>query len=359
MTLPPPRRSFIWDTSRLAPRATNPGGLAEDPPGGPRAFAQRIHHATPIWSCSGWGLPCRRCCQLRGALLPHLFTLTQPSPEGYAQRLGKSGIFSVALSLGSPPPDVIRHPVFAEPGLSSIGLSPNSDRPADWQICVRGFGSLKVKEIPLRRFAILLGGAIEPTARLRWQIGGARVIAADSGIRHARPLELQVESWIGDFDSSSHELQAQHKNVPRLQHPSDKAKTDGELAIDLAISEGATELILVGALGGASDHALAHLGLLLRLAAQKIAAFGSSGTEEAFPLVSSWMNTLVPEGSRLSVIPFTDLTGLTLIGVRWPLKDANVPLGSTLTVSNLVTGAVQIRLKEGQAIVVITPVTGV
>ena len=37
--------------------------------------------ATPIWSCSRWGLPCRSCCQSRGALLPHPFTL--------AQRLGE------------------------------------------------------------------------------------------------------------------------------------------------------------------------------------------------------------------------------------------------------------------------------
>jgi hypothetical protein len=32
----------------------------------------------PIWSCSVWGLPCRACYQSRGALLPHLFTLTSP-----------------------------------------------------------------------------------------------------------------------------------------------------------------------------------------------------------------------------------------------------------------------------------------
>jgi hypothetical protein len=30
----------------------------------------------PIWSCSRRGLPCRPCCQVRGALLPHPFTLT-------------------------------------------------------------------------------------------------------------------------------------------------------------------------------------------------------------------------------------------------------------------------------------------
>ena len=30
----------------------------------------------PIWSCSGWGLPCHLCYHRRGALLPHHFTLT-------------------------------------------------------------------------------------------------------------------------------------------------------------------------------------------------------------------------------------------------------------------------------------------
>jgi len=32
--------------------------------------------AIPIRSCSRWGLPCRFRCRTRGALLPHLFTLT-------------------------------------------------------------------------------------------------------------------------------------------------------------------------------------------------------------------------------------------------------------------------------------------
>jgi len=71
--------------------------------------------AIPIWSCSRWGLPCRPCCQVRGALLPHHFNLTSAPPK--ERRIG--GIFSVALSLGLPPADVIRHRVSVEPGLSS------------------------------------------------------------------------------------------------------------------------------------------------------------------------------------------------------------------------------------------------
>ncbi|VFN07331.1 MAG: hypothetical protein BECKG1743D_GA0114223_113031 [Candidatus Kentron sp. G] len=40
-----------------------------------------------IWSCSGWGLPCHPSYLGRGALLPHLFTLTCLSPVCLA--LGK------------------------------------------------------------------------------------------------------------------------------------------------------------------------------------------------------------------------------------------------------------------------------
>jgi len=53
---------------------------SRDQPGrrGGNAPASVLAHppATPIRSCSRWGLPCRPCCQGRGALLPHRFTLT-------------------------------------------------------------------------------------------------------------------------------------------------------------------------------------------------------------------------------------------------------------------------------------------
>jgi hypothetical protein len=39
-------------------------------------------------------------------------------------------LLSVALSLGSPPPDIIRRLLSVEPGLSSVE---NGGRPADWR----------------------------------------------------------------------------------------------------------------------------------------------------------------------------------------------------------------------------------
>ncbi len=74
--------------------------------------------ATPIWSCSRWGLQCRDRYRPRGALLPHPFTLTWRSLER-VHEVAVGGLLSVALSLGSPPAAVSRHRSSMEPGLSS------------------------------------------------------------------------------------------------------------------------------------------------------------------------------------------------------------------------------------------------
>jgi len=72
-------RPFLYGTDCSVPPATNPGGEPE-----------QAHDAAPIRSCSRWGLPCRRRCRRRGALLPHPFDLTGPKA---------GGVLSVALSL--------------------------------------------------------------------------------------------------------------------------------------------------------------------------------------------------------------------------------------------------------------------
>ena len=54
------------------------------------------------------------------------------------------GLLSVALSLGSPPPDVIRHRASMEPGLSSPGAKPGAAaRPTDRAMWSEGPGVVK------------------------------------------------------------------------------------------------------------------------------------------------------------------------------------------------------------------------
>jgi thiamine pyrophosphokinase len=206
-----------------------------------------------------------------------------------------------------------------------------------------------------QHFAILLGGNLKPTYRLRQQIAGARVIAADGGMKHAAALGVVPELWVGDFDSSDKALEGAFTKVPREKFPVVKDKTDGALAVEEALRRGATQISLVGGFGGRFDHALSHGVQLLALAERGIACFMTSGDEEAYPLLNELKLSDLATGTRLSVLGLSALEGLSITGVRWPLDRVDVSMGSTWTVSNEVDGDVHVSLKRGRALVVVYP----
>jgi len=205
-------------------------------------------------------------------------------------------------------------------------------------------------------FAILLGGQMTVTSRLRAQVAGASVIAADSGIRHAEALGLLPELWVGDFDSTTDELSVQYAEVPRLEYPAEKMLTDGELAVQIALERGAARLVLVGALGGErADHLWAHLVHAMALASAGTDVVLSSGEEEAYPLSPGSMTLDLPKASLFSVLGFDDLHGLTISNARYPLDDYHLPFGSSRTISNVAEGAVTFSLRSGRALVLARP----
>jgi hypothetical protein len=89
--------------------------------------------AIPIRSCSRWGLPCRFRCRTRGALLPHLFTLTPlRSFRSFAGRFILCGTFPGVAPAGRyPAPYVDGARTFLSQGLSTrVGAAV---RPTDVQ----------------------------------------------------------------------------------------------------------------------------------------------------------------------------------------------------------------------------------
>jgi thiamine pyrophosphokinase len=208
----------------------------------------------------------------------------------------------------------------------------------------------------MTRFAILLGGDVTPTDRLRKQVAGTRVIAADSGMAHARALGLTPELWVGDFDSAGTALEEAYADVPRHVFPPAKDSTDGEIAITEALKRGATDLVLVGGFGGQFDHVLAHALMLMELVKRGVNAVLTSGHEEAHALIQLLLFVDIASGTRLSLIPLTAIKGLTITGVRWPLKEHAVARGSTLTLSNeCLGGRAALGLESGEALVVLYP----
>lgn len=205
------------------------------------------------------------------------------------------------------------------------------------------------------RFTILVGGHVRPTLRLCGQVAGSRAIAADSGMAHAEVLGLDVELWVGDFDSASPDLMARYPLVERDVHPEAKDASDSELAVDAAVRRGASDILLVGGFGGQSDHALSHALLAVRLARQGLPAMVTSGYEEAYPLIPGRHSPDLPAGSRVSVIALSDLGGLSLRGVQWPLDKRHVLFGSTLTLSNVVLGRFEVSLQSGLGLIIAYP----
>jgi len=90
--------------------------------------SRRATTSPPIWPCSGWGLPCPRCFHRSGALLPSLARRladsgsrslgapVRPYPPS-SRQVGATagGVFSVALSVGSPRLRVTKHPALWSP----------------------------------------------------------------------------------------------------------------------------------------------------------------------------------------------------------------------------------------------------
>ncbi|WP_438721708.1 thiamine diphosphokinase [Bartonella rochalimae] len=202
----------------------------------------------------------------------------------------------------------------------------------------------------MKTFTILLNGDICVTQRLRDQIRNSRVIAADGGIRHAEVLCVVPELWLGDFDSSEQDLLQKYSHIAQEFFPSDKDATDSALACERALQEGAQRLILCGAFGGErSDHTLSHMTQAIAMAEKGISVLLTSGCEEGWPIISSSFSCDLPNGCLFSIIGFSDLQGLTMSGVKWPLLDKNVPFGSSLTLSNRICGTFYCYLYSGKA----------
>ncbi len=205
-------------------------------------------------------------------------------------------------------------------------------------------------------FTILLAGDLAITDRLTAQVAGARVIAADGGMRHAAALGLTPELWVGDFDSAPDALLDQWQGIERQPYPRAKNATDGEIAVDTAIARGATSLVIAGALGGErTDHAVMHLLLALSLTERGIPTLLTTGEEEAQAILGGTLKFDLPKGALFSILPFSALSGLTIDGARYPLDHAEIDAGSSRTVSNVAEGPVTITLQSGRAMVIARP----
>lgn len=197
---------------------------------------------------------------------------------------------------------------------------------------------------------VLAAGPLHPTARLRDVCAAARVvIAADGGLRHARPLGVRPDLLVGDLDSVGAAELAAWEGLPRERHPEAKDALDLELAVAAARARGAESLWLLGTLGGRFDQSLAAVLVAARLRRDEgLPVRLSDGREETVALAAGdELSTGLPDGARFSLLALGDGARVDVSGAAWELTDAPLPFGVGHGVSNASRGGARVRVRAG------------
>ncbi|TIU55149.1 MAG: thiamine diphosphokinase, partial [Mesorhizobium sp.] len=105
----------------------------------------------------------------------------------------------------------------------------------------------------------------------------------------------------------------------------------------------------------AADHASLHLALAVRLAEAGTTVLLTSGAQEGVPILPGKASFDYADSTLFSVLGFSDLSGLTVTGAKWPLDRVEVAFGSSLTISNEVKGRLGIALERGRALLLAHP----
>lgn len=198
------------------------------------------------------------------------------------------------------------------------------------------------------RAFIYTGGYIHPDNITEHPKTEDICIAADAGYANAKRLGERVDILIGDFDSVGDIPRDEVKDIREV--PAEKDFTDTQIALELALEQGADEVIIVGGLGGRLDHTLANLGILEDMFDRRIHGYATDGQNRVHFIRST--STLIARSAYkyISLLP-ADLTvkGVTMEGGKYPLKNKNLTRRNAgFAVSNEITGnVVFIAVKKG------------
>jgi thiamine pyrophosphokinase len=189
-----------------------------------------------------------------------------------------------------------------------------------------------------------------------FQQGDDLIIAVDGGTEVALELGLRPAVVVGDLDSLPPQLRAtlQESGVQFVVHPPDKDETDTELAILYALEAGASELVLLGAVGDRLDHTLANILLLTMPELERIPTTLIDGDTQLWVLHGGTeLELRGEEGDIVTLLPLgRDATGVTTTGLEWALDHATLRPGPARGVSNLmISSSARVQLADGLLLV--------
>lgn len=189
-------------------------------------------------------------------------------------------------------------------------------------------------------FIIVCGGSISGEfAKAVIENANGCIIGVDRGMDFLYNNKISPNYVLGDFDSVSSDVADYFFNCDKVsvkELSPEKDESDTEVALSLAVTMGAKEIIVLGATGGRLDHFWANVQSLMIPLKRGVKAYiydkqnRISLHNEDFTL-----NKEDSFGDYFSLFALgEDVHGLTIEGAKYPLKSHSLSPVDSLTVSN-------------------------
>ncbi len=159
------------------------------------------------------------------------------------------------------------------------------------------------------------------------------ILAADGGADAALAAGVRPDAVIGDLDSASPRAHRALKEVPFI-HVKRQDNTDFEKALDWLTEQKFEQCVVAGAQGKRLDFTIGNFLSVYPYLCRLNVIFKGDGWA-VYPLIKS-LNFSARKGARLSLIPLTDCTNVTLKGLKYRLNNVQWQLGQT-GLSNIVS----------------------
>lgn len=197
-----------------------------------------------------------------------------------------------------------------------------------------------------KRYIILTGGTLNQDFLTDYFRNNKmeNIICVDGALELADKLQLPIDYLVGDFDTVSpillqkykKDIDTGKKKIELKEYNPIKDETDTELAISIAVENGAEEIILLGATGSRIDHMLANIHLLMQPLSAGINAYILDEYNKIY-LINK--NTVIRKkeiyGPYVSLLPFGGhARAVTLTGFKYNISKVDFKVGESLGISN-------------------------
>ncbi len=178
------------------------------------------------------------------------------------------------------------------------------------------------------------------------------IFCVDGGSRHLQSLHILPKELWGDLDSSSPSLVESWKEqgCQVFKFPIEKDFTDFELLLQSLEKRSYEEWIVIGGLGGDTDHLLSNLQLCIMYPKLKFLS-----EEESIFLLPKHYTFQNLKGHKISFIPFSEtIRSLCLEGFQYNLSNHTLHRGETLCHGNtILKEKANVHFEEGHLLTVL------